>query len=59
MSAITLNNVTYKYKKAMNNAISNISCTFEEGNVYAIVGPSGSALSAGRTGSPYRGRSYF
>ncbi len=45
MSAITLNNVTYKYKKAMNNAISNISCTFEEGNVYAIVGPSGSGKS--------------
>ena len=45
MSALTLTNVTYKYKNAMNNAVSDISCTFEEGNVYAIVGPSGSGKS--------------
>ncbi len=36
MSALTLTNVTYKYKNAINNAVSDISCTFEEGNVYAI-----------------------
>lgn len=45
MSALTLTNVSYKYKNAHGNAISDVSCSFEEGNVYAIVGPSGSGKS--------------
>ena len=45
MSTLTLKNVAYKYKNAQKFAISDISCTFEAGNVYAIVGPSGSGKS--------------
>lgn len=45
MATLSLENVTYKYKNAQRAAVSGISCTFEEGNVYAIVGPSGSGKS--------------
>ena len=45
MSTLALKNVTYTYKNAQKSAISDISCTFEEGKVYAIVGPSGSGKS--------------
>ena len=45
MSVLSLENVTYKYKNSQRAAVSQISCTFEEGNVYAIVGPSGSGKS--------------
>lgn len=45
MATLSLENVTYKYKNAHRAAVSGISCTFEEGNVYAIVGPSGSGKS--------------
>lgn len=45
MATLSLENVTYKYKNAQRAAVSEISCTFEEGNVYAIVGPSGSGKS--------------
>lgn len=45
MSKLYLENVTYTYKNAHRAAVSEISCTFEEGNVYAIVGPSGSGKS--------------
>lgn len=45
MSILSLENVSYTYKNAHRSAVSEISCTFEEGNVYAIVGPSGSGKS--------------
>lgn len=45
MSALALENVTYKYKNAQRAAVSGISHVFEEGKVYAIVGPSGSGKS--------------
>ncbi len=45
MSVLSLENVTYKYKNSQKAAVSEISCTFEEGKVYAIVGPSGSGKS--------------
>lgn len=45
MSILSLENVSYTYKNAPRAAVSDISCMFEEGNVYAIVGPSGSGKS--------------
>lgn len=45
MSILSLENVSYTYKNAPRPAVSEISYTFEEGNVYAIVGPSGSGKS--------------
>lgn len=45
MAALTLEHVSYKYKNAQKEAVSGISCAFEEGMVYAIVGPSGSGKS--------------
>lgn len=45
MAALTLTNVSYQYKNAQGKAVSDVSCAFEEGNVYAIVGPSGSGKS--------------
>ena len=45
MSILSLENVSYTYKNASRAAVSEISYTFEEGNVYAIVGPSGSGKS--------------
>ncbi|MCH5198431.1 MAG: ABC transporter ATP-binding protein [Oscillospiraceae bacterium] len=42
MPNITLKNVSYRYKSSNKNAISNISLTFEEGKMTAVVGPSGS-----------------
>lgn len=45
MSTLALKNVTYTYKNAQRSAVSDVSCIFEEGNVYAIVGPSGSGKS--------------
>ena len=45
MSALTLENVTYKYKNAQRAAVCGISHVFEGGKVYAIVGPSGSGKS--------------
>ncbi len=45
MSVLALKNVTYTYKNAQKPAVSGVSCTFEEGQVYAIVGSSGSGKS--------------
>lgn len=45
MSILSLENVSYTYKNAPRAAVSEISYTFEEGNMYAIVGPSGSGKS--------------
>lgn len=45
MSTLTLTNVTYSYRNAKTSAVSNASCAFEPGTMYAIVGPSGSGKS--------------
>lgn len=45
MSTLVLNNVTYRYRNAKTPAVSNASCSFEPGALYAIVGPSGSGKS--------------
>ena len=45
MSALSLTNVTYRYKNAQKSAVSGVSCAFEAGKVYAVVGPSGSGKS--------------
>ena len=45
MSNLSLNNVSYTYKGAQKSAVSEASCTFEPGVLYAVVGPSGSGKS--------------
>ena len=45
MPTLSLDNVTYTYKNAHRAAVSDVSCTFEGGKVYALVGPSGSGKS--------------
>lgn len=45
MSTLTLENVTYQYKNSQRAAVSDVSCTFEAGKVYTIIGPSGSGKS--------------
>lgn len=45
MPTLSLDNVTYTYKNSHRAAVSDVSCTFEGGKVYAIVGPSGSGKS--------------
>lgn len=45
MATLTLSNVTYRYRNSKKPAVSNASCSFEPGMLYAIVGPSGSGKS--------------
>ena len=45
MAVLTLKNVTYTYKNSAKPAVNNVSCDFEEGNLYAVIGPSGSGKS--------------
>ena len=42
MSTLCFENVSYRYKGGDTDALSTVSCTFEEGVVSAVVGPSGS-----------------
>ena len=39
MSNLTLTGVTYKYRTAQAPAVADVSCEFEPGVMYAIVGP--------------------
>lgn len=45
MPSLTLTNVTYKYRNAETPAVSQVSCRFEPGVLYAVIGPSGSGKS--------------
>lgn len=47
MSILTVENVSYTYKSKYQTveAVSNVSCAFESGKVYAIIGHSGSGKS--------------
>ncbi len=64
MSAISMQNVSYAYRGAAAEAIKEVSCVFEPGLLYALVGPSGSgkstllSLLAGLD-LPTRGEIYF
>ena len=42
---LTLENVTYKYRKTNTTAVKQVNCVFEPGRLYAIMGPSGSGKS--------------
>ena len=45
MAVLTLKNVTYTYKNSLKPAVSDASCDFERGTLYAVIGPSGSGKS--------------
>lgn len=45
MPTLSVSNVTYSYKNSQRPAVSEVSCVFETGTLYAIVGPSGSGKS--------------
>ena len=61
---MTLNNVTYSYSNSNVKAVNGVSCTFESGYLYAIMGPSGSGKSTllsmlAGLDSPTEGEIYF
>lgn len=45
MNGLAANNVSYRYKKNALDVVKNVSCQFERGLIYAIVGGSGSGKS--------------
>ncbi|MBQ9858644.1 MAG: ABC transporter ATP-binding protein [Oscillospiraceae bacterium] len=45
MALLKVDNVTYRYKNSENAAVKEVSCEFEPGSIYAIIGPSGSGKS--------------
>ncbi len=45
MALLKVDNVTYRYKNSENAAVKSVSCEFEPGSIYAIIGPSGSGKS--------------
>ena len=45
MSNMVLKNVSYAYRNTVTPAVKNVSCEFENGCFYAIIGPSGSGKS--------------
>lgn len=45
MSLLTLSNVSYYYNNSETPAVADVSCSFDPGKLYAIVGPSGSGKS--------------
>lgn len=45
MSKLTLENVTYRYRNSTTPVVNQVSCSFEAGKLYTIVGPSGSGKS--------------
>ena len=42
MATLTLDHITYKYKKADKNVLKDVSCHFLGGQMAAVIGPSGS-----------------
>lgn len=42
MSELELKSVSYQYKGSRRNVLDHVSCTFERGEVTAVIGPSGS-----------------
>lgn len=45
MSKLTLEDVTYRYRNSAAPAVNQVSCSFETGKLYTIIGPSGSGKS--------------
>lgn len=45
MEKLSVENVSYRYKNSETAAVKEVSCAFEEGQIYAIIGPSGSGKS--------------
>ena len=45
MAKLSVENVSYRYKNSESAAVKEVSCAFEEGQIYAIIGPSGSGKS--------------
>jgi len=45
MSNLTLEKVTYRYRNSATPVVNQVSCSFETGKLYTIVGPSGSGKS--------------
>ena len=45
MAKLSVENVSYRYKNSETAAVKEVSCAFEEGQIYAIIGPSGSGKS--------------
>ncbi len=45
MSNLTLEKVTYRYRNSDTPVVNQVSCSFETGKLYTIVGPSGSGKS--------------
>ena len=45
MANLVVDNVTYTYKNSNTTAIKGVSCVFEVGKLYSIMGPSGSGKS--------------
>lgn len=45
MSVLTLDHVSYQYKNSQSMAVNDVSCEFNPGVLYAVVGPSGSGKS--------------
>lgn len=42
MAKLTLEHISYKYKKADRNVLTDVNCQFAEGEMATIIGPSGS-----------------
>lgn len=42
MAVLTLENISYRYKKADRDALKNVSCHFQSGEMASVIGPSGS-----------------
>ena len=45
MAELRLENVCYRYKSSSRDVLSEVSCTFDGGRVFAVTGPSGSGKS--------------
>ncbi len=45
MSVLSLRNVSYSYKNSQKPAVAEVTCDFDKGKLYAVIGPSGSGKS--------------
>ncbi len=45
METLEIKNISYTYKGGTKPVINNVSCDFEKGKLYAVIGPSGSGKS--------------
>ena len=45
MGTLEIKNISYTYKGGTKPVINDVSCDFEKGKLYAVIGPSGSGKS--------------